>query len=83
MTTDDRYTKHAKLVSKMADKVGLDLLEKMQRGELDSEDLRMMVHRCEGCTDPEDCRHKLESGQITESPPDYCRNAPIFEAMKG
>lgn len=82
MAVDDRYTKHAKLVSQMADKVGLDLLEIMQRGELDSEDLRMMVHRCEGCTSPEDCTQKLASGQITDTPPDYCRNANIFEAMK-
>lgn len=82
MTISDRYTKHAKMVSHMADKVGIDLVETMQRGELDSEDLRMMVHRCQGCSDPDDCQQKLESGQITGTPPEYCRNAHVFEAMR-
>ena len=53
MTADDRFTKHAKLLTRMADKVGVDLTEEMQRSKLDAEDLRMMVHRCEGCTDPD------------------------------
>ena len=81
MTADERFTKHAKLVSNMADKVGVDLTEEMMRGKLESEDLRMMVHRCEGCTDPEACIHLLEHGAPSEFPPSYCRNADTFAAM--
>ena len=82
MSADDRFTHHAKLVSKMADKVGIDLTEEMQRGKVDAEDLRMMVHRCEGCTDPEDCIALMESGDKSAFPPSYCRNADTFATMK-
>jgi len=81
MTADDRFTKHAKLLTRMADKVGVDLTEEMQRSKLDAEDLRMMVHRCEGCTDPDACIHLLENGAPTQFPPSYSRNAETFAAM--
>ena len=82
MDPNTRYTRHARLVSKMADRVGVDLIEDMQRGEIDSEDLRMMVHRCEGCTDPEACEKLLETGAMLDNPPAYCRNAERFAQLK-
>ncbi len=82
MTSEDRYTKHARLVSKMADRAGVDVVENMQRGELNSEELRTMVHRCEGCTDPEACERLLESGAQLDNVPSYCRNADRFDQLK-
>ena len=82
MTSEDRYPRHARLVTKMADRVGLDVIESMQRGELDSENLRQMVHRCEGCTDPDACEQMLDSGAQIDNPPSYCRNANRFEQLK-
>ncbi len=82
MSADDRFNRHAKLVSKMADKVGVDLTEEMQRGKVDAEDLRNMVHRCEGCTSPEDCIALMESEDKSAFPPSYCRNADAFTSMK-
>ena len=82
MSVDDSYTNHAKLVTRMADKVGLDLTEEMQRGNVDSEDLRVMVHKCQGCTDPEHCVSLLESGDSSAFPPEYCRNADTFARLK-
>ena len=75
MTAEDRYTRHARLVSKMADRVGLDLVEGMQRGEVDSEEIREMVNQCIGCTDPEACAKLLASDTKIENPPEFCRNA--------
>ena len=82
MSPEDRYTRHARLVSQMADKVGLDVIESMQRGELDSEDLRNMVHSCEGCTDPEACERMMASGVPVENPPEYCRNSERLSQWK-
>jgi len=81
MAADDRFTHHARLVSKMADRVGIDIVEEMQRGKLDAEDLRMMVHRCEGCTEPEACLELLQRGE-GRTAPEYCRNTHVFESMK-
>jgi hypothetical protein len=75
MTGEDRYTRHARLVSKMADRVGLDLVEGMQRGEIDSEDIREIVHLCTGCIDPEACSKLLASDAKIDNPPEFCRNA--------
>ena len=82
MAEDDKFVRHARLVSKMADRVGLDLVEEMQRGQIDAEDVRMMVHRCQGCTDPEACEKLLAQGQPLEKPPEYCRNANVFAQHK-
>lgn len=82
MSADDRFDHHARLVSKMADKTEVDLVEEMQRGKLDAEDLRMMVHRCEGCTDTEACIQMLEHGEPGDFPPVFCRNRETFAAMK-
>ena len=82
MAHTDRYTRHARLVSKMADRIGLDLVEAMQRGQVDSEDLRGMVNRCAGCTNPEACSDLLADGHTHGVAPEYCRNAHIFEALR-
>ena len=84
MSVSERYDHHAKLVANMADTLGVDLLERMQRGELDGEDLRQMVHKCTGCTSPCDCANWLDANaQGSEVAPSYCRNADSFEQMKG
>ncbi|MDG1430029.1 MAG: DUF6455 family protein [Paracoccaceae bacterium] len=82
MADDSRFTRHARLVSEMADRIGLDLVEEMQRANVDNEDVRMMVHRCEGCTDPEACEKVLAQGRPLENPPEYCRNANEFSRLK-
>lgn len=82
MAKMDRYTRHARLVSKMADRVGLDLVEQMQRGKLDSEGLRGMVHRCEGCSNPDACSELLADGHTHGVAPGYCRNTHIFDALR-
>ena len=81
MSTDQQFSHHARLVTRMADATGVDLVEQMQRGKLDSEDLRMMVHRCQGCTHPCDCEMRLDAGGLTATP-DYCRNTSEFAALK-
>ncbi len=82
MAEISKNIRHARLVSEMADRVGLDLVEEMQRANIDSEDVRMMVHRCEGCTDPEACEKLLAQGRSLENPPEYCRNASEFARLK-
>lgn len=82
MVQDEKYVRHARLVSVMADRVGLDLVEELERGRIESEGLRQMVHRCQNCSDPEACEKLLAQSQPMDNPPSYCRNAHIFEAHK-
>lgn len=82
MSVSERFDHHAKLVADMADTLGVDLLETMQRGELDAEDLRAMVHKCCGCTQPEACKGWLAQAEGEEEAPYYCRNAETFAKMQ-
>ena len=83
MTVNQRFDHHAKLFATMADTLGVDLTEKMQRGEVDSEDLRMMVHKCTGCTSPCDCVGWLaDNAEGAEVAPSYCRNGDELLTMK-
>lgn len=84
MSVTKRFDHHAKLVAQMADTLGVDLPEQMQRGELDSEDLRQMVHKCTGCTRPGQCATWLAANaQGAAAAPSYCRNADTMAQLRG
>lgn len=84
MSVSERFEHHAKLVAEMADTLGVDLIETMQRGNLDGEDLRQMVNKCTGCTSPCDCNDWLAAHKEgSDVAPDYCRNADTFAKLRG
>ncbi|AMY68436.1 DUF6455 family protein [Frigidibacter mobilis] len=75
--------RHAALVSRMAETLGLDLTQATREGRLSADAWRDAVLACTGCADPGDCmiwladRH--EAG--AEAPPDYCRNAGLMAEL--
>lgn len=76
------YTRHARLVGQMAEALGVDIEEKVMRSELAPEALDGAIGRCQGCSDPSDCREWLASntdGAVT--PPSYCRNTEFFRLL--
>lgn len=80
------YDTHANLVDRMSETLGLDLAEMAQRGVGPSEEeSKLRVHRCLGCTDPEQCVGFLdahaETGNIADAAPAYCRNKQTLERL--
>lgn len=55
MSIFSRLDRHARLMDRMADTLGLDLAEESMAGRLTPEDYRSAVFRCTGCTRPEEC----------------------------
>lgn len=86
--------RHAQLMNRMAQVLGVDLTETMARGLLSGEDWRGAVVRCTGCADPEGCLHWLseqdapedhDGAATAEAAPEFCNNrlmmARLAEAL--
>ncbi len=75
--------RHADLVDRMANTMGVDLEEKMMAGQLRPGQLGDAVLACTGCANPEACGHWLAAQDgVTEQGPDYCRNTDLFSLLK-
>lgn len=83
MSLISRLDRHSRLVSRMADALGVDMEESMMRGELRPEELRSAVFRCTGCINPSDCEKRLDCQQVSDATPDYCRNKSLMESLIG
>ncbi|WP_417740927.1 DUF6455 family protein [Salipiger sp.] len=77
------YTRHARLVDRMAGTLGIDLDEQMMRGRVTASQIDDAVLGCTGCTRPCDCESWLaaQEGAAPEAP-GYCRNTTLFEALR-
>lgn len=76
--------RHADLVDRMANTLGLDLEEKIMQGKLEIDTLGEAVMRCTGCADPDACEQWLaaQEGTAPAAAPGLCRNADLFEMLK-
>ena len=78
----DRFDKHAELVNRMADTLGVDLAEEMLRGNLPPQDLRATVLNCMGCREAGACETWLAAHpEGADATPGYCRNKERLEAL--
>lgn len=77
------YKRHADLVDRMANALGLDLEEKIMEGKLQIDTLGDAVLRCTGCTDPTACEGWLATVEgVAPEAPGMCRNVDLFELLK-
>ena len=75
-----RLDRHARLVERMADTLGIDLAEKMMMGQLPPEQYRAAAIRCTGCTETDACASWVDAHpEGAALAPDYCRNKAQFE----
>jgi hypothetical protein len=78
----DRFDKHAELVNRMAETLGVDLAEEMLRGNLPPQDLRATVLNCMGCREAGACENWLsDHPEGADATPGYCRNKERLEAL--
>jgi hypothetical protein len=75
MTDTTTIRRHATLVDRMAQKLGLDLEQKVLEGQLDPDSLCDAVLDCTGCSDPDGCTVWLDTpASQTDAAPSMCRN---------
>lgn len=81
--------RHAALMNRMAQALGVNLTEMMLQGKLGGEDWREAVVRCAGCAEPTECLHWLsarddESGRARQAAeaPDYCANREMMARLR-
>ena len=83
MTNQSIYRRHAELVDRMANTLGLDLEELIMAGQLSVDAVGDAVLSCTGCSSVEGCEHWLamQKGVAPESP-GICRNGELFSMLK-
>ena len=78
--------RHAALMNRMAETVGVDLTAAIADGRLPAEAWREAVVRCTGCSDPEGCQHWLGAHAADDvapdTAPDYCRNRDLMDSLR-
>ena len=83
MTSQITLRRHAALVDRMANALGLDLEEIMMAGQLQIDTLGDAVLNCTGCSNAEGCEHWLQMQTATApATPGMCRNADLFSLLK-
>lgn len=82
MQNDRVLRKHASLVDRMADRVGVDFEESVLRGDIPPDLIPDLVLRCTNCTNPESCKRLLAATSTLETAPSYCVNRETFEKLQ-
>ena len=83
MTANFTHRRHADLVDRMANTLGVDLEEKIFEGQLQIDTLGDAVLQCTGCRNPEGCERWLaEQKGTADEAPGMCRNADLFDLLK-
>lgn len=81
--------RHAALMNRMAQALGVNLTEMMLQGKLGGEDWREAVVRCAGCPEPTECLHWLSAhdedngrAKPEAEAPDYCTNRDMMARLR-
>jgi len=86
-----KLNRHAALMNRMAQVLGVDLTEAMAQGQLSGEEWREAVVRCTGCDDPTACIHWLADHDAPEDhggaataheAPGYCNNRLMMARLR-
>lgn len=80
MPTKSTLERHAGLVDRMADRLGVDLEQAMMEGRLTQGQLGDAVLSCTGCSQPDTCERWLDLFEdgTEETAPGYCRNGEML-----
>jgi hypothetical protein len=81
MQSTSTLKRHAQLVDRMANTLGVDLEQKIMEGQMTFEGLGDVVLACTGCANPDACEQWLARTTSAETTPDYCRNSDVFSLL--
>ena len=82
MVREDRFDRHARLVTRMADTLGVDIEASVQQGRMLPEEFDFAVMNCMGCPTPARCEGwTQQQDAVVGAAPAYCRNRDALEAL--
>ena len=82
MQSQETLKRHAALVDRMANALGVDLEEAVLRGDMPVDAVGDAVLRCTGCTNPQNCESWLPSSdEKRNAAPGYCRNNELWATL--
>ncbi|SFE52068.1 DUF6455 family protein [Roseivivax sediminis] len=83
MLSRDVLKRHASLVDRMSDAMGVDLQEAALRGDVSVPEIDDAVLTCTACSQPFACESWLARrvGSVADAPPAYCRNTELFARL--
>ncbi|GHH01636.1 DUF6455 family protein [Pseudodonghicola xiamenensis] len=83
MQDRDSLKRHAALVDRMAETLGIDLQEAALEGSVAMDEIADAVLRCTGCSDPSHCAGWLDGhGHGAAQTPGYCRNRDLMARLR-
>ena len=78
-----KLNKHADLMSKMTEKVGLELGDELLSGKLSAIEIRDAVVTCTHCKNVSDCQKFLDDANANvEHAPEYCLNKQMISKLR-
>ena len=81
MQSTSTLKRHAQLVDRMANSLGVDLEQKIMEGQMTFDTLGDVVLACTGCVNPETCEKWLQQNKTATATPDFCRNTDVFSLL--
>ncbi len=82
MSIFQKFERHADLFGRMADTLGVDVVEAVGAGRVADTTLRSAVFSCMGCRETGACEHWLDAhSDGTHETPDYCRNKTLLDRL--
>lgn len=81
MSYIDKLERHERLMTRMADRNGADVLLAAQIGLVTPEELFAATQSCTSCSAVEACETHLDAGDA--GLPDYCRNKDMILRLAG
>ena len=84
MSIMSRLDRHDKLMTRMADRLGVDFAEAFYCGKIGPQSLRNAHFACVSCRESAACAEWLaDTSAGAEAAPDYCRNKDLFARLSG
>ena len=81
MSLFSKIEKHAVLVGRMSDTLGVDLVGASMDGGAPETTLRTAIYGCMGCKETDACEEWLASHETASEAPDYCRNKRLLDRL--
>ncbi len=78
----EKFSRHADLVTGMAERVGVDWGERIMTNPEKAKDYRNAVMQCTRCQELGACQKFQELNNEAANVPDYCMNADLFREMQ-